>query len=109
VAPVVSSRLGNAISSLNAKTATTLHRHRIVAVARKSTQNKLRICGAVPNAFETFVDEQWERFERVAQAIRSMGGTPMTHTQADRLSKRFDVHRSNIYRYRCRRTNNLQI
>jgi putative transposase len=71
-------------------------------VAPKSTQNKLRIRSAVPSALETFDDEQWERFERVAQAIRSMGSTPMTHAQADRLAKRFDVHRSTVYRYRSR-------
>jgi putative transposase len=71
-------------------------------VAPKSTSNKLRIRSITPSALETFDDRQGEQFERVAQAIRSLGSTPMTHAQAERLAKRFGVHRATVYRYRAR-------
>ena len=71
-------------------------------MAPKSTPNKLRIRSITPSALENFDDRQWEQFERVAQAIRSLGSTSMTHAQAERLAKRFGVHRATVYRYRAR-------
>ena len=71
-------------------------------MASNSTPNSLRVRGIVPGALETLGDAQWQQFEKIAQAIRSLKGTAMTQTQAERLAKRFAVHWVTIYRYRAR-------
>jgi putative transposase len=58
--------------------------------------------GNVPGALDRHDDENWRRFVRVAQALRSLGDSPMTRSQAERLARRFGVHCSTIYRYRTR-------
>jgi putative transposase len=63
---------------------------------------KMPVRGSAPGAFDLHDDQHWEKFERVAQALRSIGDAPMTQSQAERLAKRFGVHWVTIYRYRAR-------
>jgi putative transposase len=71
-------------------------------MASRSTPKKLPVRGKVPGTLDRHDDENWKRFERVAQALRSLGDSPMTRSQAERLARRFGVHCSTIYRYRIR-------
>ena len=71
-------------------------------MASRSAPKKLPVRGKAPGTLDRHDDENWKRFERVAQALRSLGDSPMTRSQAERLARRFGVHRSTIYRYRAR-------
>lgn len=71
-------------------------------MASRSAPKKLPVRGKVPGTLDRHDDENWKRFERVAQALRSLGNSPMTRSQAERLARRFGVHCSTIYRYRTR-------
>ena len=71
-------------------------------MASKSPRKSLSVRGRAPGALEGVANKQWRQLERVAQALRSLGHTPMTHARAERLAQRFGVHRATIYRYRAR-------
>lgn len=71
-------------------------------MASKLASKNLPVCGITPGALERLDDAQWQQFERVAKAIRSMGDAPMSQAQAERLAKRFGVHWVTVYRYRAR-------
>jgi putative transposase len=79
-----------------------LHWYGTAAVASKSASRNLPVRGVTPGALERHDDAQWQQFEHIAKAIRSLGNTPMTQAQAERLAKRFGVHWVTIYRYRAR-------
>lgn len=71
-------------------------------MAPRSIPKKLSVRGNAPGTLDHHDDKTWMRFERVAQALRSLGDSPMTRSQAERLARRFNVHCSTIYRYRAR-------
>ena len=71
-------------------------------MASKSPPKSLPVRGRAPGALEGVASKRWRQLERVAQALRSLGDTPMTHARAERLAQRFDVHRATIHRYRSR-------
>ncbi len=71
-------------------------------MASRSPQKSLPVRGRAPGALEGVASKRWRQLERVAQALRSLGDTPMTHARAERLAQRFGVHRATIYRYRSR-------
>ena len=68
----------------------------------KSPLKSLPVRGRASGALEGVPSKIWRRNERIAQALRSLGDTPMTHARAVRLGLRFGVHRATIYRYRSR-------
>ena len=71
-------------------------------MASKSPPKSLPVRGRASGALEGVASKRWRQLERVAQALRSLGDTPMTHARAERLAQRFGVHRATIYRYRSR-------
>jgi putative transposase len=71
-------------------------------MASKLPLKSLPVRGRAPGALEGVESKSWQRSERVAQALRSLGDTPMTHARAKRLGQRFGVHQATIYRYRSR-------
>lgn len=73
-------------------------------MASKSPLKSLPVRGRVSGALEGVPSKIWRRNERIAQALRSLGDTPMTHARAERLGQRLVVHRATIYRYRSRLT-----
>jgi len=68
----------------------------------RNALKQLPVRGRSPGRLELVEERRWKFLERVAQAMRSMGDTPMTHRRADALAKRFGVDRATIYRYRAR-------
>ena len=70
-------------------------------MASKSPANALPVRGRAPSALEGKASKRWRQLERVAQALRSLGDTPMTQARAERLAQRFGVHWATIYRYRA--------
>lgn len=71
-------------------------------MAPKSSARSLPVRGRTSSALERVADKRWRQLERIAQALRSLGDTPMTQAQAERLAHRFGVHWTTIYRYRAR-------
>ena len=71
-------------------------------MASKSPSKSLPVRGRASGSLEGVASKRWRQLERVAQALRSLGDTPMTHARAERLAQRFGVHRATIYRYRSR-------
>ena len=71
-------------------------------MASKSPPKSLPVRGRASGALERVTSKRWRQLERVAQALRSLGDTPMTHARAERLAQRFGVHWATIYRYRAR-------
>src|SRR5450755_726904 len=71
-------------------------------MASKSPPKSLPVRGRASGSLEGVASKRWRQLERVAQALRSLGDTPMTHVRAERLAQRFGVHRATIYRYRAR-------
>ena len=71
-------------------------------MASKSPPKSLPVRGRAPSALESVASKRWRQLERVAQALRSLGDTPMTQARAERLAQRFGVHWATIYRYRAR-------
>ncbi len=71
-------------------------------MASKSPPKSPSVRGRSPGALEGVASKRWTRLERVAQALRSLGDTPMTQARAERLAARFGVHLVTIYRYRAR-------
>ena len=53
--------------------------------------------GRASGALEAVAGKRWRQLERVAQALRSLGDTPMTQARAERLAQRFGVHWATIY------------
>ena len=49
-------------------------------MASRSTPKKLPVRGKVPGTLERHDDENRKRFERVAQALRLLGNSPMTRS-----------------------------
>ena len=71
-------------------------------MASKSPLKSLPVRGRASGELEGVPNKRWRQLERVAQALRSLGDTPITHVCAERLAQRFGVHRATIYRYRSR-------
>jgi putative transposase len=71
-------------------------------MASKSPPKSFPVRGRASGALEGLAGKRWRQLERVAQALRSLGNTPMTRTQAERMARRFGVHWATIYRYRAR-------
>lgn len=71
-------------------------------MAVKSPPTSLPVRGRTAGALEGVANKQWRRLERIAQALRSLGDTPLTRQRAERLAQRFEVHWTTIYRYRAR-------
>lgn len=71
-------------------------------MASKSPSKSIPVRGRAPGAIEGVASKSWSRLEQVAQALRSLGNTPLTQAQAERLADRFGVHWVTIYRYRAR-------
>ena len=71
-------------------------------MAFKSAPKLLPVRGRASGALEGVTGKRWRQVERVAQALRSLGDTPMTQARAERLAQRFGVHWATIYRYRAR-------
>ena len=61
-------------------------------MAFKSPPKLLPVRGRAPGALEGVASKRWRQLERVAQALRSLGDTPMTQARAERLAQRFGVH-----------------
>ena len=71
-------------------------------MAFKSPPKSLPVRGRAPCALEGEAGKRWRQLKRVAQALRSLGDTPMTRARAERMAQRFGVHWATIYRYRAR-------
>ena len=71
-------------------------------MASKSPPKSLPVRGRASGALEGVGGKRWRQLERVAQALRCVGDTPMTQARAERLAQRFGVHWATIYRYRAR-------
>ena len=71
-------------------------------MASKLPAKSLPVRGRAPGALEGVASKRWRQLERVAQALRSLGDTPMTQVRAERLAQRFGVHWATIYRYPAR-------
>lgn len=61
-------------------------------MASKSPPKSLPVRGRASGALEGVGDKRWRQLERVAQALRCVGDTPMTQARAERLAQRFGVH-----------------
>ena len=70
-------------------------------MASKLPPNSLPVRGRTPGVLERVPGKRWRQLERVVQALRSIGETPMTQARAERLAQRFGVHWATIYRYRA--------
>lgn len=111
-APTRQLRLGNDARSLNAYSANALQFERIncervalprvVAMASKPPPQSLPVRGRAVGALERVSSKRWRQLEQVAQALRSLGDTPLTRARAELLAQRFGVHWATIYRYRLR-------
>ena len=73
-----------------------------VSMAFRLNAGAMPVQGRVPGALERVADKQWNHFQRIAKALRSMGDLPMTRHQAQRLSERFGIHCAMVYEYRAR-------
>lgn len=71
-------------------------------MASESAPKSLLVRSRASGALEGVTSKRLRQLERVAQALRSLGDTPMAHARAERLAQRFGVHGAAIYRYRSR-------
>lgn len=71
-------------------------------MAPRPPAKSLPVRSLAPSPLERVSDSRWKHMERAAQAIRALGGTPLTRQRAERLGLRLGVHWSTIYRYRAR-------
>ena len=67
-------------------------------MASKAAPKSLPVRGRASGALEGVAGKRWRHLERIAQALRSLGDTPMTQARAERLAQRFGVHWATIYR-----------
>ena len=68
-------------------------------MASKSPPKSLPVRGRASGALQGEASKRWRHLERVAQALRSLGDTPMTRARAERLAQRFGIHWATVYRY----------
>ena len=68
----------------------------------KSLTDSLSVRGRAAGSLEKLASQRRLQLERVAQALRSLGETPMTQARAQRMAQRFSVHCATVYRYRAR-------
>ena len=71
-------------------------------MASKVPSKSLPVRGRAVGGLEGVAAKRWQQLERIAQALRSLGETPLTQARAERLAQRFGVHWATIYRYRAR-------
>ena len=68
----------------------------------KSLPKSLPVRGRESGAPEDVVSTCWRQPERVAQALRLLGDSPITHARAERTAQRLSVHWTTIYSYGSR-------
>ena len=71
-------------------------------MATKRPFKSLPVRGRTQGQLERFEEKRWKQIERIAQALRALGGDPLTQPRAQALAKRLGVHWRTIYRYRAR-------
>ena len=71
-------------------------------MATKRPFKSLPVRGRTQGQLERFEEKRWKQLERIAQALRALGGDPLTQPRAQALAKRLGVHWRTIYRYRAR-------